>query len=349
MKRQHRTDLPDNARCLDAGELRTLEQSFREWAEASPRRDVLLSRKRTLLIFLLIRHTGAKLNEVLSLNPLRDIDHKRFCIFFGTPDDTTGEQRAREVPISRSFSSEIRSMLDDGAFRETVKDGLDTDPGFIRLKFYERAQACGFPKRLGGPEMIRKARAVELAENNMPLPAVQMLLGHSTPGLTSSYVTFSEAEITQVTRHFIEKESSRRTSARNSFFGKVQSIQQGDIQTRVVLSTVEGHRVTTVITNDSVQRLGLRVGKLMTAEVKAPWVILQKSDSRPLCTAENVFSGVVERVTRGEVNTEYVVRISDGTRLCSVVGTESARSVDLDKGDTAWALFNCHAVVLHVD
>jgi molybdate transport system regulatory protein len=302
-----------------------------------------------VLIFLLIRHTGAKLNEVLSLDPLRDIDHKGHCILFRSGDDGEDEQHGREVPLSPTLSSEISSMLADEPFRESIKGTLAVDPGFVRLKFYERARACGFPRRLGGPEMIRKSRAVELARNNMPLSAVQMLLGHSTPSLTSSYVSFSEAEIKQVTRHFIEKESSRQTSARNSFFGKVQSIQHADIQTVVVLSTVEGHQVTTVITNDSVERLGLRVGKLITAEVKAPWVILEKSDREPQCTAENRFEGVGEGINKGRVNTEYIVRISEGTRLCSIVTTESSRRLNLGMGDTVWALFNCFAVVLHVD
>jgi molybdate transport system regulatory protein len=51
--------------CLDSLQLEHLEREFRTWAEGSKRADVALSRKRILLIFLLIRHTGAKLHEVL--------------------------------------------------------------------------------------------------------------------------------------------------------------------------------------------------------------------------------------------------------------------------------------------
>jgi molybdate transport system regulatory protein len=66
-------------------------------------------------------------------------------------------------------------------------------------KFYERAAACGFPKELGGPDAIRKSRAVELMQNNLPLPVVQRILGHSTPNLTASFVSFSDDDIRQVT------------------------------------------------------------------------------------------------------------------------------------------------------
>ena len=49
--------------CLDYSQLNQLEESFRGWAKSSKREDVRLSRLIVLLIFLLIRYTGAKLNE----------------------------------------------------------------------------------------------------------------------------------------------------------------------------------------------------------------------------------------------------------------------------------------------
>ena len=78
-------------------------------------------------------------------------------------------------------------------------------------------------------------------------------------------------------------------------------------------------------------------------------VILEKSGREPQCTAENRFEGVVEGINKGRVNTEYIVRISEGTRLCSIVTTESSQRLNLGIGDRVWAVFNCFAVVLHVD
>jgi molybdate transport system regulatory protein len=340
--------VPDPDQCLDTLQLNRLEESFRRWVAATRRTDVRLARRRILLIFLLIRYTGAKLNEVLALKPLRDIDFKRFSVRFGRAD--TGRNRPRRtVQISAALTEEIRSLTADPALRDALRSGLDVDPGFVRRKFYERAQACGLPKHLGAPEMLRKSRAVELMRNNMPLPAVQMLLGHSTPNLTASYVSFSDSDIERVTRFFVEKEPSRNTSARNTFFGKIRTIERGDIQVRLELATTGGHRIATVITLDSLDRLGLKEGMLITSEVKAPWVMLQKGDAAPACTAENRFNGTVQRINPGAVNTEVVVRISDGTELCAVVTTESARRLALRPGDAVWALFNCFSVVLHAD
>jgi molybdate transport system regulatory protein len=347
---------PDGDQCLDSAQLNRLEQSFREWANGSPREDVRLSRRRILIVFLLIRYTGAKLNEVLAINPFEDIHADRQSVFFrsAVPESKTAQKTGpapgpREVQISEALSREIQTALADPAFRNSLQNLFGIDPGFVRRKFYERAQVCGFQKRLGGPEMIRKARAVELMQANMPLPAVQMMLGHSTLNRTSSYVSFSTDEIQQVTRFFMERESSRKTSARNSFFGKIREIRRGDIQALVKLTTIGGHSVTTVITNHSLDLLGLKPGRLVTAEVKAPWVSLQKGLEEPACSAENRFNGVVTRITGGSVNTEYAVRISDGTELSAVISTESSQRLAVDTGDPVWVMFNCFAVVLRVD
>ncbi|MFZ5569655.1 MAG: TOBE domain-containing protein [Thermodesulfobacteriota bacterium] len=338
---------PDEGLCLDTVRLNRLEQAFREWVERSKRADITCSRQRILVIFLLIRYTGAKLSEVLALNPREDIRPEKSAVFFR--GNAAGPEMApREVQVADQVLREVRDRLRD--IREESRDSLQLDPGFVRRKFYERAEACGFSRQSSGPEMIRKARAVELMQGNMPLPAVQMMLGHSTPNLTSAYVSFSEDEIRQVARRFMEKESLRKTSARNSFFGKIQEIRQGDIQSRVVLRTIEGHFIATVITNDSVERLGLQPGGLVTAEVKAPWVILQAAgDEAPACSAENRFKGVLIRISRGGINTECVVRISNTIELCAVVSTEGMKNIPLNEGDDVWALFNGFSVVLHVD
>jgi molybdate transport system regulatory protein len=340
--------MPEKTPCLDSVQMNSLEQSFRSWAEAPLRADVRLSRRRILLIFLLIRYTGAKLNEVLTLHPFQDIDFKHHMVLLGGTEKKDGRPQ-RKVQIPEVISEDIQALLDDATFKEYLGSFFKVDPGHVRRKFYERAQDCGFSSAMGSPESIRKSRAVELMQSNMPLPVVQRILGHSTLNVTASYVDFSDADIRQVAKHFIDKESHRKTSARNSFFGKITSIQKGDIQAKVKMSTLSGDMITTIITNDSLSRLGLKTGSLITAEVKAPWVILQKSDREPESTAENRFAGTIARIDSGRITTEYVVRIPDGTELCSIVSTEDAREMGLRKGDLVWVIFNSFSVVLHID
>lgn len=344
----HAAEKKDKNLCLDTVQLNRMEQSFRRWAEESLRADVRLSRRRILLIFLLIRYTGGKLNEVLVLDPLHDINHTRPSIYFRSRGSEASSS-SREVPISEALSGEFKSLQSCPEFSESPGSMFIIDPAFVRRKFYERAIDCGFAKQLGSPEMIRKARGAELMHGSMPLPAVQKLLGHSTPNLTSSYISFTDDDVRQISKYYMDNEASRKTSARNCFYGKIQSIQRGDIQSFIELSTLDDNRIATVITNESIGRLGLREGTLITAEVKAPWVILQKGDKEPECSAENRFSGTIDRINAGEINTEYIVRISEQTELCSIITTESSRLLDLKTGDSVWIFFNSFAVVLHTD
>ncbi len=62
-------------------------------------------------------------------------------------------------------------------------------------------------------------------------------------------------------------------------------------------------------------------------------------------------TGLMEssHASRRPVNTEYAVRISDGTELCALMSTEGGRGLGFKKGDRVWAFFNCFSVVLHVD
>lgn len=333
--------------CLDSFQLSRLEQAFRGWAKDSPRQDVRVSRSRILLIFLIIRYTGAKLNEVLALNPSTDIDRRRQVVLYG--DRLQERTAAREVHISQVLTDEIHEILESLPSDPGESKVLGVDPGFVRRKFYERALECGYPKRAGGPEMIRKARAVEMLKNNIPLSAVQMMLGHSTPNLTSSYVTFSPEEIQLVAKRFMERESARKTSARNLFHAKIWKIEEGDIQSRITLTTIDGYTIHTVITNDSLHRLGLQREMLVSAEVKAPLIMLQSAEQRPSCSAGNVLQGTLRQINKGRINTECIVTISDTTEICAIVSSSEEWLKKIRRDENVWVLFNSYSVVIHVD
>jgi molybdate transport system regulatory protein len=44
-----------------------------------------------------------------------------------------------------------------------------------------------------------------------------------------------------------------------------------------------------------------------------------------------------------------VVQIADGMQLCSLVSSDIGQRLDLQPDEPVWALFNCFAVVLHLD
>jgi molybdate transport system regulatory protein len=267
--------------------------------------------------------------------------------------DTKDHSRIISIDHTAPCLDTARLHQLEQAFRKWAMDSPRADVRVSRLRllitFLLIRYACRFAKELGGPEAIRRARAVELMQGNLPLPAVQKILGHTSAGLTSAYVTFSESEIQDIARKFMEKESGRRTSARNAFFCKVTEIVTGDIQTRVEMITMDGHPVVTVITNDSVHRLGLVPGKWIVAEVKAPMVMLQDGTSAFKGSAENRFKGTVTRITRGNINTECIIRVSDTTHICAVMSSSGTWLSRIRQGDPVWAFFSCFSVVIHLD
>ena len=90
---------PDDGSCLDAVQLDRLEQSFRQWAAASSRPDVALSRRRILFIFLLIRSTDAKLHEILDLDPCTAADTR-----VPTARSACGSPNSRTLVLMRTSS-----------------------------------------------------------------------------------------------------------------------------------------------------------------------------------------------------------------------------------------------------
>ena len=339
---------PDVNQYLDTAQLNQLEKAYREWLRKAQRKNVSFSRKRILAVFLLIRYTGAKLNEVLELDLDKDINYENGIVFFCNKETKNG-QEPRQVQISERLASEIKELLHKNSTNTDKESHLKLDPGFVRKKFYERAGNCSFPKKLGGPEMIRKARGIELMQSNMPIPAVQMILGHSSLNLTSSYVSFSKDEIQKIAKIFMEKESTRKTSARNSFFGKVKQIESGDIQSIIKITSIDGFEIESIITSSSVSKLGLTTGRLISAEIKAPMVMIQKSNKKPDSSAENIFRGTISRINSGKINTECIVKISESSELCSLLSSIKAKELELTENEDIWVSFNCYSVVLQAE
>jgi molybdate transport system regulatory protein len=337
--------VPEGVKHLDTLDLTRLTEAFTSWATSARRADSGASRRRVRLIYLVIRHTGARLGEVLAVDDRRDIDLTRGVIVFSPQDGQPG----REVRLSEELARELSEALADPRLAPWRGRLLNLDQGFVRRKFYERAAACGLQKDMANPSALRRSRGIELMRQGAPLLVVQGILGHSTPVLTASYLDFSEKDRRRIERRVLDAESRRKTSARNAFYGKVVRVRKGDVQSVVEVATLGGHRLSSVITNASLTTLNIRPGVFLTAEIKAPWVVITAGDAPPATSAENVFAGVVEQVTNGELTGEVLVRLADGTRLCSAVTAESVRTLGLSPGDPAFASCNAFAVVLRAD
>ena len=63
-------------------------------------------------------------------------------------------------------------------------------------------------------------------------------------------------------------------SARNSLKGKIKSIEDGAVNSQIVVELSNGVEVVSIITKDSAKRLDLTVGKEVYAVVKASDVMI---------------------------------------------------------------------------
>ncbi len=69
-----------------------------------------------------------------------------------------------------------------------------------------------------------------------------------------------------------------RLSARNQLSGTIESIKEGVVTAEVVVKLASGDEIVSVITLDSVQSLGLKVGDQVKAIIKSTEVMIAVDD-----------------------------------------------------------------------
>ncbi len=138
-----------------------------------------------------------------------------------------------------------------------------------------------------------------------------------------------------------------QTSARNQFLGKIRNIKHGPINAEVILDIGGGDELVAIITDDSVEHLGLEAGTEAYALVKAPWVILTTDDSLKT-SARNRLCGTIVRCQEGAVNAEVVIELPGGKLLAAIVTNDSIQSLGLTVGARACALIKASHIILAV-
>lgn len=140
---------------------------------------------------------------------------------------------------------------------------------------------------------------------------------------------------------------SMKTSARNQLLGTVSKVTPGAVNAEVLLTLEGGTSLVAVITNDSVNTLGLAVGKAATALVKASSILLL-TDAGVRTSARNALNGTVARVVPGAVNAEVVVALSGGKTLTAIVTQESVANLELHEGKPVTALIKASSIILAI-
>lgn len=339
--------VPEGVRHLSAEQARLLEQAFDAWSGKARRGDSLRSRRRLRLIFLLLRHTGARLGEILSLDDRSDLDTARRLAFLGRPE------ARRQAPLPRELCRELAAFLDGPLAVGLRGKAFHADPGYVRRIFYARARECGVPRELATPRVLRNTRAVELLRSGVPLAAVRDILGQSSTDLTAVFQHYPSGDVTSLVRRLATRDKPLRTSARNAFAGHVARVATDGLMAEVAMDTVWGGELCALITMESLESLGLEPGAPLAASIKAPLVNVRRMGDDPPGSARNVLRAVITGVRSTEVLAEISGRVvsdegvENDIEVCALVSAATASELALEPGQEAEFFFKALSVVLN--
>ena len=140
-----------------------------------------------------------------------------------------------------------------------------------------------------------------------------------------------------------------KTSARNALRGRVSKVQPGAVNCEVQIEVSPKVRIVAIVTRESVEDLGLEVGRPALALIASSFVILAEADPTFRTSARNRIVGQVIRHERGAVNDEVVLEIDEGKTLTATITRESAEVLEIVPGLQLQALIKASHVILAVE
>lgn len=140
----------------------------------------------------------------------------------------------------------------------------------------------------------------------------------------------------------------RKISARNVFQTEVSEVRRWPVDVEVTLSVSPTTAIRAIVTNASVEDLGLVPGRRVLALVKASFVrLVDPAEAEKV--RRNVFHGRVRSRLDAEVNSEVVVDIGAGKTIVAVVPRRDAEDFGVVEGGEAVVAFEADHVILAVD
>ncbi len=134
-----------------------------------------------------------------------------------------------------------------------------------------------------------------------------------------------------------------KTSARNQLKGTIKAIIEGKVNDEVVIN-VAGNTLKAVITRESVNDMGLAAGQEVYAIIKASFVMVAKEKPGKIST-RNVLETKVDAIIEGMVNCELKLSMGSAT-LTAIITEEAAKELEIQKGDTLYALIKASSIIL---
>jgi molybdate transport system regulatory protein len=140
-----------------------------------------------------------------------------------------------------------------------------------------------------------------------------------------------------------------RTSARNMLYGMITAIVHGPINAEIGLLVNDHIVIDALVSNSSVEALGLRPGGRAVALIKSSLVTLVEDVPGLRLSARNLIGGTVVSVAEGPVESEVLLDIGGAAQIAAMVTTHSVHEMGLGPGIATLAAFKASHVILAVE
>jgi molybdate transport system regulatory protein len=144
------------------------------------------------------------------------------------------------------------------------------------------------------------------------------------------------------------KRISVKVSARNVFSGTIAKITRETVNAEIILSLKGNIRITAIVTNNAIGKLGLEEGMTAYAIIKSSSVIIGKEIDVSKISTRNVIFGSVDKIIDGPVNVEIDLDIGGSNIITSIITRESSKNLALKEGSKACAMFKASSVIIGV-
>ncbi len=145
------------------------------------------------------------------------------------------------------------------------------------------------------------------------------------------------------------KRIAMKISARNIFSGTIENIIKGSVNAEVTLLINGGSRIVAIITNGSVDNLGLKEGMNAYAIIKASSIIIGQELHEAKISTRNVMPGIISKLIEGPVSTEVDVEIGGGNVISAVITHGSSEKMALKEGGHACVAFKASSVIIGIN
>ncbi len=181
---------------LSEAQLNALTTAYQWWYDDAKTPASRCIRGRYWLAYLIMRFTGARLGEVLSLDDTLDIDYRNHEIRM--PTLKRRKQTSRQVFLPAQVIAETATYLADHPNMRGKIFRLDQSN--VRKVFLERCKDAGLPRNMAHPHILRHTRAIEMLRAGVPITVVQDQLGHAQLTTTAVYLKISGQEAKGILR-----------------------------------------------------------------------------------------------------------------------------------------------------